>query len=538
MAILSLSEISIENVLEEAKTSVQKLTNEDDKYETALTELKNFFVPKVNVVANHYRFRQREQKTGETIMQYIASLRSLIVTCDFGNMADEMFKDQLIEKTTMLHAREHLLLEPQLTLEKAITIATQIESATAEAKIMSMDTGGTVQAVTPLQKSSLPLQTNDYKRKTKGKPPNQQIQNTVKACFRCGSPQHLASYTGCPAKVAQWNHCKTIGHFAKVCRSSQFNQQVHAVTIPDVTVLSVDKITTAHILERIKCTVNVSTIPSGKSHSIQLDTSSAVSILPDSIYLHYFKDVPLTEPKLRLVCYLKNHIPVRGCLPVIVTFGDCCVTAEFYIVHKGTPILGRDLLAALNLRVVNGQIDLPQQSTLVVHTPVSAGTQHQVEEKLGCAYGFLHQVKMWNNVMPIRQTLRRLPFSVREAVSEELRKLVQKDIIEEVDSSEWVSPIVVTQKKSGGIRLCVDLREPNKAIVIDSHPLPHVEEVFAELCGAKMFSTLDLETAYYQVMLHEESRDLTAFITHEGLFHFKRVPYGLASAPSAFQKMM
>ncbi|CAM5153065.1 unnamed protein product [Natator depressus] len=269
-----------------------------------------------------------------------------------------------------------------------------------------------------------------------------------------------------------------------------------------------------------------------------LEPGSAVSILPDSIYLHYFKDVPLTEPRLHLVCYLKSHIPECGCLPTIITFGDCCVTAEFYIVHKGTPILGRDLLVALNLRVVNGRIDLPQQSTLAVHAPVSAGTQHQVEEKRGCAYGFLHKGKMWNNVKPVREKLRRLPFSVRKAVSEELRKLVQKDVIEEIDSSEWVSPVVVTQKKGGGIRLCVDLREPNKAIVIDSHPLPHIEEAFAELHGAKMFSTLDLQSAYHQVMLHEDSRDLTAFITHEGLFRFKCVPYGLASAPSAFQTMM
>lgn len=84
----------------------------------------------------------------------------------------------------------------------------------------------------------------------------------------------------------------------------------------------------------------------------------------------------------------------------------------------------------------------------------------------------------------------------------------------------------------------MDLREPNKAIVIDSHPLPHIEEVFAELRGARMFSTLDLQSAYHQVPLHEESRDLTAFITHEGLFRFCRVPDGLASAPSAFQRMM
>ncbi|CAM5108790.1 unnamed protein product, partial [Eretmochelys imbricata] len=110
---------------------------------------------------------------------------------------------------------------------------------------------------------------------------------------------------------------------------------------------------------------------------------------------------------------------------------------------------------------------------------------------------FLHKVKMRNNVVPVRQKLRHLPFSVREAVSEELRKLVQKDIFEEIDPLEWVSPIVVMQKKGGGIRLCVDLREPNKAIVMDSHPLPHTEEVFAELHGAKIFFTLDLQSAYH-----------------------------------------
>ena len=84
----------------------------------------------------------------------------------------------------------------------------------------------------------------------------------------------------------------------------------------------------------------------------------------------------------------------------------------------------------------------------------------------------------------------------------------------------------------------MDLREPNKAIVIDSHPLPHIEEVFAELQGARMFSTLDLQSAYHQVPLHEESRDLTAFIAQEELLCFCCVPYCLASAPSAFQRMM
>ncbi|KAF7653348.1 hypothetical protein LDENG_00084020 [Lucifuga dentata] len=86
--------------------------------------------------------------------------------------------------------------------------------------------------------------------------------------------------------------------------------------------------------------------------------------------------------------------------------------------------------------------------------------------------------------------------------------------------------------------MCVDLREPNKAITVDSHPLPHKEELLSSLTGATIFSTIDLASAYHQVLLHPESRDLTAFITHEGLFRFCRVPCGLASASAAFQKLM
>lgn len=74
-----------------------------------------------------------------------------------------------------------------------------------------------------------------------------------------------------------------------------------------------------------------------------------------------------------------------------------------------------------------------------------------------------------------------------------------------VDASGWVSRIVVTKKKKKQIRLCVNLCEPNKGIVVDSFPLQHMEKMFANLCGARMFSTLDLQSAYHQVVLHEDS---------------------------------
>lgn len=138
----------------------------------------------------------------------------------------------------------------------------------------------------------------------------------------------------------------------------------------------------------------------------------------------------------------------------------------------------------------------------------------------------------------MRQKLRRLPLSIWEEVSAELTRLLQAGIIEKIDASEWVSPLVVGRKRRGALRLCVDLREPNKSVVMDCYPLPHMEDMFAELSGATHYSQIDLSSAYHQLPLHPESRKLTAFITHDGLFQFTQVPFGLASAPSAFQKMM
>lgn len=97
----------------------------------------------------------------------------------------------------------------------------------------------------------------------------------------------------------------------------------------------------------------------------------------------------------------------------------------------------------------------------------------------------MHRVKISSAVTPVRQKLRCLPFSVRDAVSEEIHRLLDLGIIERVDALPWVSPIVVVQKKLGAIRMCVDLREPNKAVVMDSYPLPHTEDLLS--CGVTFF---------------------------------------------------
>jgi hypothetical protein len=143
------------------------------------------------------------------------------------------------------------------------------------------------------------------------------------------------------------------------------------------------------------------------------------------------------------------------------------------------------------------------------------------------------------DIEPVAQPLRRVPVLLREKFEEHLNELVEQDIIERVDDhigSKWVSPAVIVPKKDGRIRLCIDMRRANQAIVRHHHPVPTVEEMLHDMNGARYFSKLDLKMGFHQFRLHPESRDITTFSTHVGLFRYKRLMFGINAAPEIYQK--
>lgn len=127
-------------------------------------------------------------------------------------------------------------------------------------------------------------------------------------------------------------------------------------------------------------------------------------------------------------------------------------------------------------------------------------------------------------------------FHVREQVEAELKNLEELDIIERAEGpTPWVSPIVVVPKKTG-IRICVDMRAANQAIERERHPVPTVEDLIVDLNGSTVFSKIDLNQGYHQLELEENSRGITTFATHIGLFRYKRLTFGVNSAAEIFQK--
>ena len=137
------------------------------------------------------------------------------------------------------------------------------------------------------------------------------------------------------------------------------------------------------------------------------------------------------------------------------------------------------------------------------------------------------------------QPHRRIPFHVREQVEEKLRQLENEDIIECAEGlTPWVSPIDVVPKpqKPNEIRICVDMRSLNKAIIRERHVIPTIDDVVSDLIGCKVFSKIDLNQGYHQIPLHSDSRLLTTFSTHVGLFPYKRLNFGLSCAADIFQR--
>ena len=122
------------------------------------------------------------------------------------------------------------------------------------------------------------------------------------------------------------------------------------------------------------------------------------------------------------------------------------------------------------------------------------------------------------SVKPVAQKLRPQTFGLRDKIEQKLNELVDFDIIEPVEGpTPWVSPVVVVPKPTGEIRLCVNMRKDNEAIVRERHPIPSVDDVLYHLNGSTMFSKLDLKWGFHQIELEQESRTITTFITHKGL---------------------
>jgi transposase InsO family protein len=161
-------------------------------------------------------------------------------------------------------------------------------------------------------------------------------------------------------------------------------------------------------------------------------------------------------------------------------------------------------------------------------------------KQLGCTDVVQHKIDT-GNTPPVRQRLwNRYSREENEIIAEQVKEMLECGVITR-GYSPWCSNVVLaTDKKTGKIRFCTDYRALNAVTTFQSYNIPRIEDVLDSLAGSTCFHSIDLIRGYWQIkMCEEDGSDLkTAFITRDGTFVYKRMPFGVVNGPHEFQLLM
>ena len=146
-------------------------------------------------------------------------------------------------------------------------------------------------------------------------------------------------------------------------------------------------------------------------------------------------------------------------------------------------------------------------------------------------------VKLKSGTVPVRQKNRPLNPAMEEDLRKQLQQWLDKGIVEP-SKSPWSSPLVPVRKKDGAIRWAVDLRLVNQCVVGDSYPLPRIEQLLETSGGHRIYSSLDASAAYHTIPMADDAKEITAFSTPDGLFHYCKMPFGLSTAPAVYSRFI
>ena len=373
------------------------------------------------------------------------------------------------------------------------------------------------------------------------------------SCYRCGGP-HMAPQ--CKHRDVICHYCKKQGHFASVCRSKAQQSPRETASQPRKSKESNNK-------KPAKSTNFVEVVPSDSDNEydmyalsdeqsdpylldvelngipiqMTLDTGAAVSIINESTYndLRSRSSISALQPShSKLRTYTGHLIEVMGTVQIKVRYDkkECCLPVHV-VKGSGPNLVGRDWLAHLEVNLEVNVVDKQSESLQKLLDHYSS----VFSEELGCLKGTSIKLDVYPDAKPMFYKARTVPLAHRELVERELDDLQSKGIISPVQFSSWAAPIVPVLKKNGKMRLCGDYKLTiNQVSPTDTYPLPLIEEIFSNLSGGTLFSKLDLSNAFLQLPLDDESKQYLSINTHKGLFRYNRLPFGVASAPSIFQR--
>ena len=513
-----------------------------DRSYTELVELvKGHYNPTPSPIVQRFKFNSRMRQQGENVATFVTALKQLTEHCVFGAALDDMLRDRLVCGIGDGKIQRRLLAESELTFKKAFELAQAMETADRDARDLGKPReevhaiGGTAGG----RKDVAPQTANITPR------------------YHCGS-RHRGE---CRFKNAVCHGCGKRGHIRRACRSRgkpQQSQQSGKRSQPHTANVLVGEGTEGATASDEDDTMPVYTMYNISNQGanpwsvtvqadradlrMEIDTGASVSIISMATYQATWleNERPVLQPsRASLSTFTGEKIDVIGLIDVRVIYKGQDKCLPLLVVNgKGPSLLGRDWLRELRLdwreihAVTSTLGSLTLQGLLEQHANV-------FRDELGTVRGVTAKLHVDPQARPRFYRPRPVPYAMRQKVELELERLERAGVIEPVQFSDWAAPIVPVVKTDGSIRICGDYKlTVNQVAKLDTYPLPRIEDLFASLSGGQAFTKLDLSNAYQQVSLDEASKAYVTINISRGLFRYNRLPFGVASAPSIFQRTM
>ena len=145
-----------------------------------------------------------------------------------------------------------------------------------------------------------------------------------------------------------------------------------------------------------------------------------------------------------------------------------------------------------------------------------------------------HKLNVNPERKPVQQRRKAFAPERDQAIRDEVARLLTAGVIREVYYPDWLANVVLVKKANGKWRMCVDFTDLNKACPKDSFPLPRIDQLVDSTVGHKLLTFMDAFSGYNQIKMAEEDQEKTTFITSQGLYCYRVMPFGLKNAGDTY----
>ena len=552
------------NLQKDFEDEVDEAERPNITFKDTVKKLKDRYQPTQNKTLANYEFHKLKQQSHESFDVFVNRVKQEANSCEFTcasgtcTVKDVMIRDQIIIGTSDNAIRKEALNE-QWSLADVQAKGRKMEAAAVGAERIKQEATSNIKKevadVNRTKPGKYSRKGGKGKKKKKGQCGNCSNNSCTgdekcfargRKCFDCNQMNHLQGAKNCKGKEGKEKALRKTGKQSSESGSSNSSSEdedadVHRVTAHISPARFVAHVRRSRTKSRQKSGIRyqVPVVIKEKVVKMFADTGADISVMSKSLSDEL--GLPLTKTPMRIKPYgQKKRIRCIGFYVGPVRYKDEIANVAIYVV-KGEveALLSGAASEALGIISFHGDGEVRRSVAEDPSNQVYFSKFPSLFSGVGKMKNYKVKFHIDPNVPPVAHPKRSAPYHLQGKLDKEIERMEKAGVIEDHEGpAPWISNLSLAPKDNGDLRVTVDMREPNKAILDTGLPIPKPEDIRKEFVGCKRFSKLDFKTAFHQLELDEDSRCLTVFHHNGKLKRHTRLTMGAKPASGELNKAL